>query len=87
MTRLIPESTVEEVKRLKEQSPINQAAADAAGISSTSVDRITHEEDLPIGHASRPKKLSDETVDELVREHQMERSKPTPKPATVSTKC
>ncbi|KAF9321303.1 hypothetical protein BG003_002484 [Podila horticola] len=65
-----PESTVEEVKNLKEEGLTNQAAADAAGISSTSVGGITHENGLPVGSAGRPKKLSDETVEELVREHQ-----------------
>ncbi|KAG0037933.1 hypothetical protein BGZ82_001521 [Podila clonocystis] len=70
MTRPIPESTVEEVKHLKEESLTNQAAADVAGISPTSVGRIAHKEGLPVGPAGRPKKLSDGTVEELVREHQ-----------------
>ncbi|KAG0330996.1 hypothetical protein BG000_011297, partial [Podila horticola] len=69
-TRSFPESTVEEVKHLKEEALTNQAAADTAGISFTSVGRITHEDSLPVGSAGRLKKLSDETVEELVREHQ-----------------
>ncbi|KAG0029285.1 hypothetical protein BGZ81_003958 [Podila clonocystis] len=70
MTRPIPESTVEEVKHLKEEGLTNQAAANAAGILPTSVSRIAHKEGLSVGAAGRPKKLSDETVEELVREHQ-----------------
>ncbi|KAG0077833.1 hypothetical protein BGZ93_008536 [Podila epicladia] len=71
MARSIPESTVEEVKQLKEQGHTNRAAAEATGISSTSVDEIPHEEGLPVGSASRLKELSDDTADELAREHQI----------------
>lgn len=70
MTRPIPEYAVEEVKHLKEEGFPNTAAANAAGVSASTVGRIAHQGGLPVGPATRPKKMPDDTVEELVREYQ-----------------
>jgi len=42
-----------------------------AKLSGSSIARVAHQGGLPVGPATRPKKMPDDTVEELVREHQI----------------